>query len=139
MGPDDLTEDGFFRTGDCGFVDKDGCLYITDRIKDLLISGGVNIYPAEIEEVLVTHSAVMEAAVIGIPNSEFGEELMAYCELRPGPKLDPVELAAYCREWLTPHKVPKTFHFGELPRNASGKVLKKDIRRPFWKGRNRRV
>jgi long-chain acyl-CoA synthetase len=140
MGPEDMTKDGFYRTGDGGYLDEDGFLYVTDRIKDVIVSGGVNIYPAEIEDVLISHPGVVDAAVIGVPNTEFGEQVMAFCETRQGADPTVEELIAFCRERLTAYKAPKSIRFvADLPRNASGKVMKNALRDQFWAGRERRV
>ena len=140
MGADDMTADGFYRTGDGGYIDADGYLYLTDRMKDFVVSGGTNIYPAEIESVLIAHPAVIDAAIIGVPNEEFGEELLAFCELRPGEDPSEAELIEFCRTKLAGYKVPRRFEFvPNLPRNAAGKVTKNVLRGPFWEGRERRV
>lgn len=140
LGPDTLDENGFFRTGDVGRVDEDNYLYISDRAKDMIIRGGVNIYPAEIEAVLLTHPSVMDAAVFGVPDDEFGEQVMAYCELKPGKMLTEEALLAHCSAALASYKRPKSAKFvNELPRNTMGKILKRELRDPFWKNRERNV
>ncbi|MGK6310252.1 class I adenylate-forming enzyme family protein [Variovorax sp. DT-64] len=140
LGPDVLDEDGYFRTGDVGHQDADGYLYITDRVKDLIISGGVNIYPAEIEAALRKHPAVLDAAAIGIPDEEFGEQVHAFCELRPGAYASQEELLAACAAHLASYKRPRRIEVvSELPRNTMGKVLKRELRAPFWQGRQRAI
>lgn len=140
LGPDVLDSDGFFRTGDTGRVDSEGYLYITDRVKDMIISGGVNIYPAEIEAALRTHPVVLEAAAIGIPDDEFGERVHAFCELVPGASVDEVELLEVCAAHLASYKRPRRIEIlRELPRNTMGKVLKRELRTPFWQGRTRAI
>ncbi|SOZ64401.1 Long-chain-fatty-acid--CoA ligase LcfB [Cupriavidus taiwanensis] len=140
LGTDTLDANGFFRTGDVGYKDADGFLYITDRAKDMIIAGGVNIYPAEIEAVLQRHPAVLDAAVIGVPDDEFGERVFAFCELKPGKSTDAATLLAHCEPLLASYKRPRQiFIMDELPRNAMGKVLKKDLRAPYWKGKERQV
>jgi long-chain acyl-CoA synthetase len=140
LGSDVMDERGFFRVGDVGYVDADGYLYITDRAKDLIISGGVNIYPAEIEAVLIRHPAMLDVAVIGIPDDEFGEQVKAICELKRGHRVDIDELRQFATEHLASYKRPKSFEFvGELPRNTMGKVLKRELRDPYWIGRERQV
>ncbi len=135
-----LTEDGFFRTGDIGRLDEDNFLYITGRIKDMIIAGGVNIYPAEIEQVLVEHPAVLDAAVIGIPEETFGEQVMAFCEIRAGAAVTQGELADFVSGRLAPFKRPRRIEFvAELPRNDTGKVLKRELRAPFWAGRELKI
>jgi len=140
LGRDVLDERGFFSSGDMGRLDQDGYLYITDRSKDMIISGGVNIYPAEIEAALTSHPAVMDAAVIGIPDAEFGESVKAFCELKPGRAVTGQELLAHCSQELASYKRPKSIDIvNELPRNAMGKLLKRELREPFWKNQERKV
>lgn len=123
-----IDEEGWLHTGDVGRLDEHGCLKITDRIKDLFIVGGFNVYPAEVENVLATHPDVMEAAVVGVPDERLGTVGHAYVVPRPGTALDEAELTAYCRERLANFKVPRRFVvMDEFPRNASGKILKKDL------------
>jgi long-chain acyl-CoA synthetase len=135
---DQLDAQGHFRTGDIGRLDSDGYLYITDRAKDMIVSGGVNIYPAEIERILLQHPAVLEAAVIGLPDPEFGEQVCAFCELRPRAAVDQAELAAFVATRLASYKRPRSIHIvAELPRNTMGKVLKRELRDQSWAGRER--
>ncbi len=135
---DELTPDGLFRTGDVGYVDEDGYLYITDRLKDMIIAGGSNIYPAEIEAVLVEHPCIIDAAVIGVPSEEYGEQPLAFCEARPGASAESV--LAFCRQRLARYKLPRDVIFmDELPRNPTGKVTKAVLRAPYWQGRARQV
>lgn len=135
---EELTPDGYFRTGDVGYVDDDGYLYITDRLKDMIIAGGSNIYPAEIEAVLVEHPAIIDAAVIGVPSDEYGEQPLAFCEARPGANAESV--LAFCRERLARYKLPRDVIFvEELPRNPTGKVTKAVLRAPYWQGHARQV
>ncbi|MAK60819.1 MAG: long-chain fatty acid--CoA ligase [Ponticaulis sp.] len=137
---DTLDEGGFFRTGDIGQLDEDGYLYISDRVKDMIISGGVNIYPAEIEAALMRHDDVQDAAVFGIPNDEFGEEVMAVCELKPSRSATADELADHCATELSSYKRPRKIEIiQELPRNSMGKILKRTLRDPYWEGRERKV
>ncbi|TDF62219.1 class I adenylate-forming enzyme family protein [Cupriavidus sp. L7L] len=140
LGPDVLDADGFFRVGDIGCVDEDGYLYITDRAKDMIISGGVNIYPAEIEAALLRHPAILDAAVIGIPDDEFGEQVLAFCELKPGHLADPADVLGQCARHLASYKRPRRIEFiPALPRNTMGKLLKRELREPYWKGKGRNV
>ena len=135
-----ITSDGWLRSGDCGTLDADGYLYITDRIKDMIISGGENVYPAEIERVLVEHPCIQDVAVIGVPDERWGEVPKAVVVAMPGATIDTAELLAYCRERLASFKCPKSVDvLAELPRNPTGKVLKKDLRKPYWEGRERQV
>lgn len=132
--------DGFFRIGDVGYLDEDGYVYVTDRVKDMIISGGVNIYPAEIETALGKHPAVRDAAVVGIPHEEFGEQVKAFVELKAGQKVTPDELLDFAKDHLASYKRPKSIDIvPELPRNIMGKVLKRELREPYWKGRERRI
>ncbi len=139
----DSWKNGFFTVGDIGYLDEDGWLFLSDRKADMVISGGVNIYPAEIENVLVQHPKVADVGVIGVPNEEWGEELKALVELGEG--IEPSdeligELAAYCRENLAGYKVPKSFEFREsLPRTDTGKLLKRELREPYWAGHEKRI
>jgi long-chain acyl-CoA synthetase len=140
LGPDTLDAAGFFRTGDVGRLDADGYLFITDRAKDMIVSGGVNIYPAEVEAAIITHPAVQDVAVIGVPNEEFGEEVRAFCELKSGVTADPAEILEHCKATLASYKRPRMIEIvRELPRNTMGKLLKRDLRAPFWEGRERQV
>ncbi len=132
--------DGWLHTGDAGYLDEDGYLYICDRIKDMVVSGGENIYPSEIENVLLRHPAIADAAVIGIPDDKFGEAPLAILVLRDGEKLEAEEIITFCRSKLGGYKVPRQFTFVEdLPRNASGKVLKKVLRAPYWSESDRSI
>jgi long-chain acyl-CoA synthetase len=131
---------GYFRTGDIGRLDDEGYLFITDRAKDMIVSGGVNIYPAEIEAALLGHPAVQDAAVIGIPDEEFGEQVKAFVELKPGRAAAPEDILADAAHRLASYKRPRTIDIvAELPRNTMGKLLKRELREPFWKGRERNV
>lgn len=124
---------GVATLGDVGLVTEDGFVYITDRISDMVLSGGVNLYPAESERVLTQHPAVAEVAVIGVPDHDLGEALRAL--VVPAGELDVAELAAFCREQLAPYKCPKTYELVDaLPRNAMGKLDKRALRRPYWDG-----
>jgi long-chain acyl-CoA synthetase len=134
-------EPGVMTVGDVGYLDDDGYLFLCDRKIDMVISGGVNIYPAEIEAVLVTHPAVADAAVFGIPNDEFGEEVKAVVELTPGhePSDDLArEITAFARQHLAGYKAPRSVDFSDaLPRTPTGKLLKRELRDPYWAGRER--
>jgi long-chain acyl-CoA synthetase len=124
-----LTDDGWLRTGDGGYVDEEGYLFLTDRIKDVIVSGGENVYPIEVEEVLSQHPAVLEAAVIGLPHERWGEAVTALVVRRPGRAVDPGELLAFARERLAGYKLPRRVEFvEELPRTPTGKVLKRELR-----------
>jgi long-chain acyl-CoA synthetase len=137
---EDAVKDGFYRTGDVGHLDQDGFLFITDRIKDMIVAGGVNIYPAEIEKVLVQHPAVIDAAVIGIPQDDFGEQPMAFIVAEPAADLTEQAVLEFLQERLASYKRPRRFAFvDELPVSPMGKVLKQELRAPYWEGRERRV
>jgi long-chain acyl-CoA synthetase len=124
-----LTPDGWLRTGDGGFLDEEGYLFLTDRIKDMIISGGENVYPVEVEEALAQHPAVAEVAVIGVPHERWGETVKAVVVLRPGATADADELTAFARRRLAGYKLPRIVELvDELPRTASGKVLKRELR-----------
>ncbi|UES49431.1 AMP-binding protein [Roseibium aggregatum] len=127
-----FTVDGWLKSGDIGRRDEDGYYYIVDRIKDMYISGGENVYPAEVEKVLVGHPAVLEAVVIGVPDAKWGEVGAAFLIVRPGEDLDTTTLADWCRKQLAPYKVPKSFTVvDDLPRTAAGKVRKNILKDDF--------
>ena len=134
-------EPGVFSYGDVGYVDDDGYLFLSDRKIDMIISGGVNIYPAEIESVLMTHPRVADCGVFGVPNDEFGEEVKAAVELLPGsdPERVRVELTNLCREKLAGFMVPRSYDFGDLPRTATGKLPKRELRAKYWEGSGRTI
>jgi long-chain acyl-CoA synthetase len=130
----------FFTVGDVGYVDAEGWLYICDRKADMVISGGVNVYPAEIENALIAHPDVVDVAVFGVPDARWGEALHAVVEPRPGSALDDAALRAWCRERLADFKCPKRFELvAELPRDPNGKVQKRRLREPHWAGQGTRV
>jgi long-chain acyl-CoA synthetase len=136
----DTLKDGFYRTGDVGHLDEEGFLFITDRIKDMIVAGGVNIYPAEIEKVLVEHPDIVDAAVIGIPEPDFGEQPLAFVVTIPSAKLSDDDILSFLDGRLASHKKPRQFMFvDELPVGPMGKVLKTELRAPYWEGRDRRV
>jgi long-chain acyl-CoA synthetase len=121
---------GWFHTGDLGYFDDDGFLFIAGRIKELIIRGGYNVYPAEIEDVLAAHPAIADKAVVGIPDEWLGEEVMAVVVLRRGAELSAADLTAYCRERIAAYKYPRVIEFrDELPRNSLGKILKDELAR----------
>ncbi len=133
-------ENGWVHTGDMGYVDEDGFLFIVDRKKDMIISGGENIYPREIEEVLYTHPAVREAAVIGIPSEKWGEDVKAVIAVKTGAKLTEQEIIDFCKDKLASFKKPKSVEFmDELPKTGSGKIFKRALREKHWKGAARKV
>ncbi|CAN5578751.1 fatty acid--CoA ligase [soil metagenome] len=135
-----VTPDGWFRTGDAGYLDDEGHLFIHDRVKDMIVSGGENIYPAEIENVLAQHPDVADVGVIGVPDDRWGETVKAIVVPRPGAEIDEAAIIAFARERLAGFKLPRSVDtIAELPRNPSGKILKKDLRAPYWAGRDRQV
>ena len=126
-----ITEAGWFRTGDMAKVDEDGYFFIVDRKKDLIIRGGYNVYPREIEEVLYEHPAIQEAAVVGVPHDELGEEVGAAVVLKQGESLDADELKSYLKEQVAAYKYPRRIWFvDELPKGPTGKILKREIKVP---------
>ncbi|SDJ41127.1 long-chain acyl-CoA synthetase [Frankineae bacterium MT45] len=134
-----FTEDGFFRTGDMGSLDEDGFLFIRDRIKDMIVTGGENVYPAEVESALAAHPGVADVAVIGVPSPRWGETPLAVIVPR-GAEPAAGEIIEFARARLAHYKCPTQVVFiGELPRNPSGKVLKRELRAPYWEGHGRHV
>jgi len=135
-----LTQDGWLRTGDAGYMDEDGYVYIHDRIKDMIISGGENIYPAEVESALCDHPDVAEAAVIGIPDDKWGEAVKAVIVLKPGKTATEMDIISFLRSRIAAYKTPKSVDFTDaLPRNPSGKILRRSLRDPYWRGKDRQV
>jgi long-chain acyl-CoA synthetase len=127
-----LTPDGWLRTGDGGYVDEDGFLFLTDRIKDMIVTGGENVYPVEVEEALAQHAAVADVAVIGVPHPHWGEAVKALVVPRPGARPAAEDLIAFARERLAGYKLPRSVDFvAELPRTPSGKVLKRELRERY--------
>ena len=136
----ELERDGLITVGDMGFLDQDGYLFLRDRRSDMVISGGVNIYPAEIEAALIQMPGVADCAVFGIPDAEFGEALAAHVQPRPGAALDAEAVRAFLRERLAGYKVPRVIEFAEeLPREETGKVFKRKLREPYWRDAGRRI
>jgi long-chain acyl-CoA synthetase len=134
-------QDGLFRTGDVGYRDPDGYFYILDRVKDMIVTGGENVYSGEVEAVIYEHPAVLEAAVFGIPDPQWGE-LVAACVVRkPGRNLSTDDLIAHCRRYLANYKIPRHIEFSEteLPKSGSGKILKRVLRDRFWVDQKRAV
>jgi acyl-CoA synthetase (AMP-forming)/AMP-acid ligase II len=131
---------GWLHTGDLGYRSEDGFLYITDRLKDVIVSGGENVYTREVEDAVHDHEAVLEVAVIGIPSPQWGEAVHAVVVLREGAELAPDELIAHCRERLAAYKAPKSVEFvHDLPKTASGKIMKREVRAAYWRGTDRAV
>jgi long-chain acyl-CoA synthetase len=137
---DTIDNEGWLRTGDAGFVDDDGYVYIHDRVKDMIISGGENIYPAEVESAIFGHPDIAEVAIIGVPSEKWGEEVKAVVVPKPGSEPSPEEIMAFARTRIAGFKAPKSVDFIKaLPRNASGKILRRELREPYWVGNTRRV
>lgn len=132
---------GWMHSGDAGFMDADGFVYITDRFKDMIVTGGENVYSIEVENVLSAHPAVLECAVIGVPDARWGERVHGVVTLKPGAAGSADELMAFCRGQLAGYKLPRSidFHDGPLPRSGAGKVLKTVLREPYWQGTQRNV
>lgn len=136
----DAVRNDFFYTGDAGYFDEDGFLYIHDRVKDMIISGGENIYPAEVENAVFAHPDIADAAVIGIPDEKWGEAVKAIVVAKPGTNPKPEDIIAFTKERIAGYKCPKSIDFvEELPRNPSGKILRKDLRGKYWGDTGRNV
>jgi long-chain acyl-CoA synthetase len=135
-----VTPDGWLKTGDAGYVDGEGYLFLHDRVKDMIVSGGENVYPIEVENVLMTHPQVSDVAVIGVPDTTWGEAVTAIVVPAAGASPRESELIAYARDRLAGYKLPKSVTFaGTLPRTPSGKILKRSLREPYWRGVGRRI
>jgi acyl-CoA synthetase (AMP-forming)/AMP-acid ligase II len=135
-----IDEAGWLRTGDAGYLDEDGYVFIHDRVKDMIITGGENVYPAEVENAIFGHPAVADVGVIGVPDERWGEAVKAVVSLKPGAEVTPTEIIAWARERIAAFKCPKSVDFVEVvPRNPSGKILRRELREPYWAGIERRV
>jgi long-chain acyl-CoA synthetase len=137
----DAFRGGWYHSGDAGYLDEDGYLYLVDRVKDMIVSGGENIYTSEVENAIAKHAAVAQVAVIGIPSEEWGEAVHAVVVLAEGATCTPDEIIVHAREWIAGYKVPKSVEFRDEPLPLSGamKVLKRDLRAPYWEGKERKV
>ena len=132
--------DGWLRSGDAGYLDEEGFLYIHDRVKDMIVSGGENVYPAEVESVLFSHPAVADVAVLGVPDERWGEAVKALVVLRAGAEASEAELIEFCRGRIADYKRPRSVDFADaLPRNPTGKLLKRELRERYWQAKARRV
>jgi fatty-acyl-CoA synthase len=135
-----IDENNWLRTGDAGYMDADGYLYIHDRIKDMIISGGENIYPAEVESAICDHPDVAEVAVVGVPDEQWGEAVKAMVVMKPGRQASAADIIGFTKQRIAGFKTPKSIDFIDaLPRNASGKILRRHLRDPYWAGKDRQV
>ncbi|QIG54338.1 fatty acid--CoA ligase [Altererythrobacter sp. BO-6] len=135
-----IDAEGWLRTGDAGYLDEDGYLYIHDRVKDMIISGGENVYPAEVENAIYAHPKVADVAVIGVPDEKWGEAVKACVVVKEGESLSEAEVIAHARQHIAGYKCPKSVDFiAALPRNPSGKILRRELRAPYWEGKDRAV
>ena len=135
-----ITPDGWFKTGDAGYRDEDGYIYIHDRVKDMIVSGGENVYPAEVESALMSHPAIADVAVIGVPHEKWGETVKAIVVKKADVAVTEAEIIEFSKGLLARFKCPTSVDWIDaLPRNPSGKILKKDLRAPYWEGRERMV
>ena len=132
--------DGWMRTGDAAYMDEDGYVFIYDRVKDMIRTGGESVYPAEVENALFGHPSIADAAVIGVPDDTWGEAVKAIVVLKPGAPPDAADIIAWARARIAHFEAPKSVDFVDsIPRNITGKVLRRELREPYWKGRDRRV
>ncbi|MGB7407529.1 MAG: fatty acid--CoA ligase, partial [Pontixanthobacter sp.] len=135
-----MLDGDWFRTGDAGMMDDDGYLFIQDRIKDMIISGGENVYPAQVESAIYGHPDIADIAVIGIPDEKWGEAVKAVVVRKSGSSLTEDGLIAYAKQKIAGFKCPKSVDFIDaLPRNPSGKILRRELRAPYWEGKERAV
>jgi acyl-CoA synthetase (AMP-forming)/AMP-acid ligase II len=131
---------GWHHTGDVGYKDEDGYVYLVDRKKDMIITGGFNVFPSEVEHAILTHPEVLDCAVIGVPDEKWGEAVKAVLQLKPGATIDEGALLGAVKAKLGSVKTPKSIEiWPDLPRSAVGKVLKREIRKPFWGERERKI
>lgn len=135
-----VSEHGWHHTGDLAYQDENGFIYICDRKKEMIISGGYNVYPLEVEQVVLSHPAVQDCAVVGVPDPKWGEAIKAVIELKPGYSVTSEEIIALCKSRVGSIKAPKSIDFVEtLPRSPAGKVMRKNVRQRYWEGQQRRV
>ncbi|MBW3664332.1 MAG: long-chain-fatty-acid--CoA ligase [Actinobacteria bacterium] len=132
---------GWLHTGDAGYMDDDGFVFVVDRLKDMIVTGGENVYTAEVENALASHDAVLECAVIGIPSDEWGEQVHAIVRIAPDSDVSEAELLAHCKEQIANYKCPRSVDIrqDELPKSGAGKILKRELRAPFWEDQDRAV
>jgi long-chain acyl-CoA synthetase len=136
-----LDDEGWYHSGDAAYQDADGYVFVVDRVKDMIISGGENVYSVEVENAIYQHAGVLEAAVFGVPDERWGERVHAAIVLKDGATADEAEVIAHCRELIAGYKLPRSVEFRTeaLPKSGAGKILKKDLRAPYWEGRARAV
>ena len=132
---------GWYHSGDAGYLDDEGYLFLVDRVKDMIVTGGENVYTSEVENAILKHPAVMQAAVIGIPSEEWGEAVHAVVVLNEGSSCTDDEIIKHCRDWIAGYKVPKSVEFrGEpIPLSGAMKPLKRELRAPYWEGKERSI
>ena len=131
---------GWMRTGDAAYMDEDGYIFIYDRVKDTIVTGGENVYPAEVENAIFGHPDVADVAVIGVPDDKWGEAVKAVVVAKPDAPRDAAGIIAWARERIAHYKAPKSVDFVEaIPRNMTGKILRRELRKPYWEGRDRMV
>jgi long-chain acyl-CoA synthetase len=131
---------GWLHTGDLGYMDEDGYIFLVDRRKDMIVSGGENVFSVEVENVLYQHPAILETAVIGIPSQQWGEAVHAVVVLKPGQTATEQEIIDFCRKEIAGYKVPRSIEFAEaLPKSGAGKILKRNLRDKFWEGKERNI
>jgi len=136
----DVLRDGWLHSGDGAYMDDEGFIFIVDRLKDMIVSGGENVYSAEVENALAQHPAVAASAVIGVPDEQWGERVHAVIVCKPGTSATTQELITHCRQLIAGYKCPRSAEFCEvLPLSGAGKVLKSELRKPYWGGRPRQV
>jgi acyl-CoA synthetase (AMP-forming)/AMP-acid ligase II len=133
-------KEGWLLTGDAGYLDDDGYLYMHDRVKDMIISGGENVYPAEVEDAIYAHPQVLDVAVVGVPDDKWGEAIKAFVVLNEGSSISAEDIIEFSRTRIAKFKCPKSIDFIDvLPRNMSGKILRRELRDPYWEGKERAV
>jgi long-chain acyl-CoA synthetase len=138
---DEVFRGGWYHTGDAGYLDADGYLFLVDRVKDMIVTGGENVYSVEVENAVATHPAVAQVAVIGVPDERWGEAVHAIVVLKPGETATEAEIIEHAREYIAGYKLPKSVEFRTEPLPLSGamKVLKRDLRKPYWEGQDRGI
>jgi len=132
---------GWMHTGDGGYMDEDGFVYVVDRVKDMIISGGENVYSTEVENAVAQHPAVAQCAVVGIPSEEWGEQVHAVVVRKPGADVSAADIIAFCKARIASYKCPRSVEITDapLPMSGAGKILKRELRKPFWEAKERRV